>query len=186
MNDLLDTVSSYIPLSEGLKEALQERMHMHTFKKGSLIHSADQICRESYFIRSGILRLYFLKDGKEVSEFFCSEKEWINSPQSFMMQEIDEYYIDAIEDTEAYSLHVQDLLYLFDHYPEMERYARLDMGSTFRHMLTRLASLRFSTAREKYEHFSANYTHIQHRIPLGMIASYLGIARETLSRLRRE
>ena len=125
MNDLLDTVSSYIPLSEGLKEALQERTHIHRFKKGSLIHSADQICRESYFIRSGILRLYFLKDGKEVSEFFCSEKEWINSPQSFMMQEIDEYYIDAIEDTEAYSLHVKDLLYLFDHYPEMERYARL-------------------------------------------------------------
>ncbi len=185
MRDLFDTISSYIPLSKDLRAALQERMDTHSLKKGSLVHHADQLCKKSYFISSGILRLYFLKDGKEVSEFFCSEKEWINSPRSFMMQEIDEYYIDAIEDTEAYSLHVEDLMYLFEHFPEMERYSRLDMGSMFRHMFTRIVSLRFSSAKEKYDHFAENYSHIQHQIPLGMIASYLGIARETLSRIRR-
>lgn len=147
---------------------------------------ADRVCTESYFIKKGILRTYFLKDGKEISEYFCSTNEWVNSPRSFMQRKKDIYFIDAIEYTEAYSLNVNDLVYLFDHYPEMERYSRLSMGSFFGHMMERITSIRFTTAKEKYDHFCQTYAAIYHRIPLGMVASYLGIAQETLSRIRKE
>jgi CRP-like cAMP-binding protein len=84
------------------------------------------------------------------------------------------------------SIRVTDLGYLFDHFPEMERYARLSMGTVFGHLMERITSLRFTTAREKYDHFMQVYRDIHHRIPLGMIASYLGITQETLSRIRAE
>lgn len=145
---------------------------------------ADQVCTHSYFIKKGILRAYFLKDGKEISEYFCSKDEWVNSPKSFMQRTKDIYYIDAIEATEAFSLYVNDLVYLFDHFPEMDRYARLSMGSVFGHLMERIASMRFVSAKEKYTHFCETYHHIYHRIPLGMIASYIGITQETLSRIR--
>lgn len=77
-------------------------------------------------------------------------------------------------------------MYLFEHFPEMERYARLSMGTVFGHFLERITSMRFTTAKEKYNHFIKTYHDIHHRIPLVMIASYLGITQETLSRIRAE
>ena len=148
------------------------------------MHDTGSVCKESFFIEQGLLRTYYLKDGKEISEYFCAEGEWVNSPRSFMQQRLDIYSIDALEDTEAYRLKVADLVYLFDHYPEMERYARLSMGSLFGHLIERITSLRFTTATEKYAHFCQVYAGIHQRIPLGMVASYLGITQETLSRIR--
>jgi len=77
-------------------------------------------------------------------------------------------------------------MYLFENFPEMERYARLSMGTIFGHFMERIKSMRFTTAKEKYYHFVETYHDIHHRIPLGMVASYLGIMQETLSRIRAE
>ena len=132
------------------------------------------------------MRTYFIKDGKEISEYFSSEGEWVNSPRSFMQRQLDIYYIDAIEISDVFCLHVNDLVYLFENFPEMERYARLSMGTVFGHLMERITSLRFTTAKEKYDHFCVAYHDIYPRIPLGMIASYLGITQETLSRIRAE
>ena len=148
--------------------------------------NAKNICTESYFIKDGILRAYFIKEEKEISEYFCSKNEWMNSPKSFTQRIKDIYYIDAIEKTEAYCIHINDLGYLFDHFPEMERYARLSMGTFFGHVMERITSIRFTTAKEKYDHFCETYQEIYHRIPLGMVASYLGITAETLSRIRKQ
>lgn len=150
------------------------------------MHDADKICTKSYFIYKGLLRVYFLKDGKEISEYFPAENEWCNSPKSFRTRQKDIYYIDTIENVEAYCLHVDDLVFLFNNFLEMERYARLSMGTVFGHLMERITSLRFTSAKEKYDHFTATYNDIHHRIPLGMIASYLGITQETLSRIRAE
>lgn len=169
----------FIQLSEELKGELENKLEYVVFKKGEMILNADQVCTESYFIQKGILRTYFLKDGKEVSEYFCSTDEWVNSPKSFITRKKDIYYIDAIEDTEAYRLNVNDLVYLFDNYPLMERYSRLSMGTFFGHVMERITSIRFTTAKEKYDHFCQTYGHIHHRIPLGM-------APETLSRIRKQ
>ncbi len=149
-----------------------------------MVHHAERVCTTSCFILQGMLRVYYLKDGREVSEYFCAEGEWTNSPRSFTQQQLDIYYIDAIEDTKVCCIQVQDLVYLFNNFPEMERYARLSMGTLLGHLLERVTSQRFTTAHEKYAHFCQAYHNIHHRIPLGMVASYLGITQETLSRIR--
>jgi len=183
---LFQHFEKYIKLSDALKLALNKRVTFVSFKKGELVHDADKVCTKSYFIQKGLFRTYFIKDGKEISEYFPAENEWSNSPKSFMTRQKDVYYIDAIEATEAFCLHVNDLVYLFEHFPEMERYSRLSMGTVFGHLMERIVSLRFTSAKEKYEHFIHTYHDIHHRIPLGMVASYLGITQETLSRIRAE
>ena len=181
---LFSHFSQYIRLSPALQADLADKIAIVHFRKGDTVHDTSRVCRESYFIRQGLLRTYYLKDGKEISEYFSAEAEWVNSPRSFMQQQLDIYSIDALENTEAYRLKVADLGYLFDHYPEMERYARLSMGSLFGHLIERITSLRFTSATEKYAHFCQAYAGLHHRIPLGMVASYLGITQETLSRIR--
>ena len=176
----------YIKLSDVLRSELAGRVVFKTFKKAELIHHADKICTKSYFIQKGLLRTYFIKDGKEITEYFSAENEWVNSPRSFMQQQIDIYFIDAIEPTDCFCLNVEDLVFLFDNFPEMERYARLSMGTVFGHYMERITSMRFTTAKERYQHFCETYHDIYHRIPLGMVSSYLGIAQETLSRIRAE
>jgi len=182
--NLIAHFTNFISVSENLEVELLQRIKPINFKKGELVLDADNICKESYFINKGILRTFFFKDGKEISEYFSGVNEWVNSPKSFMQQKKDMYYIDAIEDTEAYGIEVTDLVYLFNNFPEMERYARLSMGSVFGHLMERIASMRFSSATERYHHFCTTYNEIYHRIPLGMVASYLGITQETLSRIR--
>ncbi len=76
------------------------------------------------------------------------------------------------------------MVFLFDHFPELDRYGRLSLATLVDHLIDRIISFRFTTAMEKYDHFKQTYPHIYHRIPLGMVASYLGISQETLSRLR--
>jgi CRP-like cAMP-binding protein len=176
----------YIKLSDSLKHELSKRIHFKTFKKGELIHDANTICTKSYFIQKGLIRTYFIKDGKEISEYFSDEGEWVNSPRSFIQRQLDIYYIDALENTETFCLHVNDLMFLFENFPEMERYSRLSMGTVFGHLMERITSMRFTTAKEKYLHFCEIYRGVYHRIPLGMVASYLGISQETLSRIRAE
>ncbi|MCT2560541.1 Crp/Fnr family transcriptional regulator [Chryseobacterium herbae] len=183
---VLHHFSQYIKLSETLKKELLDRLSFQTFEKGELLHDADKICTKSYFILNGLTRTYYLKDGTEISEYFSSESEWVNSPKSFIGRTKDIYSIDCLEKTETFCLKINDLGYLFDHFPEMERYARLSMGSVFGHLMERITSQRFTTAKEKYEHFLTVYKGIYHRIPLGMTASYLGITQSTLSRLRAE
>jgi CRP-like cAMP-binding protein len=178
--------NQYITVNELLKQDLLDRVSALFFKKGEIIHPAEKICTRSYFMLKGLARTYYVKDGVEISEYFSAEGEWINSPKSFIQQTKDIYNIDAIEDTFTFALHVKDLVYLFDNYPEMERYARLSMGSVFGHLMNRITIQRFSTAKEKYDNFLSAYQDIHHRIPLGMIASYLGITQSTLSRLRAQ
>lgn len=184
--NIFEHFEKFIPLSEKLKAELEKRINHIAYKKGEMVLNANQVCTESYFIKKGILRTYFIKDGREISEYFCGIDEWVNSPKSFIQRKKDIYYIDAIEDTEAYCINVNDLVYLFDNFPEMERYSRLSMGTFFGHIMERITSIRFTTAKEKYDHFCLTYNAIYHRIPLRMVASYLGITPETLSRIRKQ
>ena len=184
--EIFQHFEKYIKLSNALKTELATRVVFKVSKKSEIVHNADTICKKSYFIQKGLMRTYFIKDGKEITEYVSAENEWVNSPRSFMQQQLDIYYIDTLERTDCFCLNVKDLVFLFDNFPEMERYARLSMGTVFGHYLERITSMRFTTAKEKYNHFCETYHDIYHRIPLGMIASYLGITQETLSRIRAE
>jgi CRP-like cAMP-binding protein len=184
IEELLQHFETYIKLSDKLKKELIARISFVSFQKSEIMHNANTICKDSYFISKGLVRIYFIKDDKEITEYFSSENEWVNSPRSFMQQKIDIYYIEALEPTQCYSLNVKDLIFLFDNFPEMERYARLSMGTVFGRYMDRITSMRFTTAKEKYLHFIESYKNVYHRIPLGMISSYLGITQETLSRIR--
>jgi len=183
---MIEHFQSYVKVSPELRSALIDSLNLISFSKGELVLDASQVCTESYFINEGIMRTYFIKDDRKISEYFSSVNEWVNSPKSFIHQETDVYHIDAIEDVSAFSLNVKDLTYLFDHFPEMEKYARLSMGHVYGHLMDRIVSLRFSTAKEKLDYFQKVYSNIYPRIPLGMVASYLGITQETLSRIRAQ
>jgi len=153
-------------------------------KKGEYLHNSGNICSHTYWIKKGLLRTYYLKEGREITDVFAAEGDTITSAQSFMKQEPDQYFLQAIEQAELYALSYDDLMYLFENFHEMERFGRITMSIFYVQLSEKLASHQFTSAKEKYEHFCETYKTILPRLPLGMIASYLGISQETLSRIR--
>jgi CRP-like cAMP-binding protein len=185
-NQIIEHFRKFIDVNHRLETELLNRVSIVHFKKGDLVIDATKICNKSYFVKQGLLRTYFIRDGKEINEYFSSENEWANSPRSWRTGKVDIYNVDALENATTFCIHASDMVFLFDNFPEMDRYGRLSVITLLDHLIERIASFRFTTAKEKYIHFKNTYPAIYHRIPLGMVASYLGIAPETLSRLRAE
>ncbi len=103
-----------------------------------------------------------------------------------MKGEPDQYYLQALEDSKIYALTNDDLMFLFENFHEMEKFGRISMSIYYIQLAEKLESYQFTTARDKYNHFCKVYSSILNRLPLGMIASYIGITQETLSRIRKE
>lgn len=181
---IINHFGKFIKISDSLRAELLKRFSVVSFDKGEMIIDADRVCTKSYYLLSGLARTYFIKDGREICEYFSTENEWANSPRSWRIGKTDIYFVDAIEDIIALKINVDDMRFLFDNYPELNKYGRLGMVTILDQLIERITSFRFTTAKEKYDHFKQTYPKVYHRIPLGMAASYMGISQETLSRLR--
>ncbi|GAB2964798.1 Crp/Fnr family transcriptional regulator [Hymenobacter coalescens] len=184
MEDLLNHVARLTTLSPGLRTELERRVEPRGVTKGELLHRAGSVCTRTYWVQRGLLRSYYLKNGREVTDFFAAEQEWLTAAYSFMTGQADQSYLQALEPGTVYGLGQADLLFLFEHLPEMERFGRITLAGQFLRQSERLAALQFSSAAERYAHFCQSHRALLPRLPLGMVAAYLGIAPETLSRLR--
>ena len=183
-NGLLAHVAQLTVVSAALQTELLARAEFREVAKGQHLHRAGAVCSRTYFITEGLLRTYYVKGEKEITDFFGAEGSWITAVGSFMTNTPDQTYLQALEPSEVFALTNVDLLPLFDHYPEMERFGRITISQQYIQQSTRLTAMQFSSAADKYAHFCAAHRRIVARLPVGMVASYLGIAPETLSRVR--
>jgi CRP-like cAMP-binding protein len=184
MQDLLNHVARLTTLSDALRAELERRVEQRPVRKGEYLHRAGAVCTRTYWVQSGLLRSYYLKNGREITDFFAAEYDWITAAYSFMTGQPDQSYLQALEPGLVYGLGQDDLGHLFAHFPEMERFGRITLAGQFLRQSERLTALQFSSAAERYAHFCQLHHALLPRLPLGMLASYLGIAPETLSRLR--
>lgn len=153
MDNVLAHFAQLTDVSPLLAQELRQRIRLDTVGKSEYLHQAGQICTRTYWIQSGLLRLYYLKDGREITDFFSFEGQWITSAYSFMRQVPDQFYLQAIEPCEVYSLTSLDLMWLFEQFPAMERFGRIVIAQQFMQQSERLNSLQFSSASERYAHF---------------------------------
>ena len=183
-HEMLAHIGQLTTISSGLRAELQLRATVQEVAKGKFLHRAGTVCNRTFFITKGLIRSYYEKGEKEVTDFFAAEGSWITATESFMSNQPDQTYLQALEPSTVCALTNTDLLYLFEQFPEMERFGRITISQQFVQQSTRLTVLRFSSASDKYAHFCAAYRPILPRLPLGMVASFLGITQETLSRVR--
>lgn len=184
MEDLLAHVAGLTTLSPVLTQQLHQQIRCTRVPKGQLVEQAGTIYTRTYWVRTGLLRLFYLKQGREVTDLFAAEGQWITSAYSFMQQLPDGYYLQALEDSELYSLTFPQLMGLFEQFPPMERFGRIILAKQVLHQAHRLNASQFASAADRYRAFCSSHQDILPRLPLGMVATYLGITQETLSRIR--
>lgn len=144
-----------------------------------------EICNHKIFVLSGLLRNYNIaEDGNEYNLKFTPEYNWTTDSESYFNKTPSKYNIEAIEASEVILWSHEDFLSLRTAVPAVGTFSEnliiRNMGETQKRVLINISA----TAEEKYEHFITSFPNVFRRLPLHMIASYLGVSRETLTRIR--
>tara|TARA_R110000868_G_scaffold36900_6_gene130532 strand:+ start:4682 stop:5263 length:582 start_codon:yes stop_codon:yes gene_type:complete len=155
-------------------------------KKQTLLLEGD-VCTYNTFVEKGILRSYTTDEkGNENVIQFAFEGWWITDLSSFLTGGNSTYTIEALEDSELLLLTTTARESLMNAVPTFERYQRILLQNAYIALQTRINSALTATAEEKYLKLTASYPDIVTRIPQHMVASYLGLTPETLSRVRKQ
>lgn len=186
MDSLFGHINQYCQLSEAAIQSLGKVLEKIALPKNAYLVTEGKVCNHVYFLEHGCLRGYYNLDGKEISHWFGFENNFVTSFYSFITRKPSIENIQLIEDSVLWAITYDKLQSLYDTHPDIERLGRI-MNERYYVMLEeRFVSNHFKEARERYENLLTNAPHIVQRIPLGYIASYLGISQETLSRIRNK
>ena len=160
-------------------------MRWQLFQKGQLIQEAGSTCKTIYVVESGAARIFYFKEQSEVTEYFAFAGELIIRAESLLTGKPTNKAIEALEDCRLLAIDAAAWFALFDENPDLERLYRHMLEKAFVHAISRIESLQFKSATERYLDLLEE-TDIVQRIPLRHVASYLGITQVSLSRIRAE
>ena len=153
-------------------------------KKQILIHE-NEIQKSIAFIYSGLIRSYFIdENGKEINNAFFSENEFVTDYLSFIKQQKTKYTFECLEDCILISIPFETVETAFDKYKNFANFGRKIAEWALENRTKKHESFLFETAEERYLRFFAENKPILNRISLSHLASYLGIERQSLSRIR--
>lgn len=156
-------------------------------KKKRILIEAGEICKYTVFVEKGLLRSFKADDkGNEYILQFALSGWWTADLYSFLTNEPTLYNIEALEDSELLMITKPSWDLLLEKVPAFERYFRVLIQNNLINTQRRLMSSFTETAEEKYLKLLREFPDILQRVPQHMIASYLGITRETLSRTRSQ
>jgi CRP-like cAMP-binding protein len=184
MKQLLSHITAFHRLSTEAENALQNCFTQITLNKNEFLLTQGNICRHLYFLEKGALRGFYNLDGKEITHWFGFEKDFVTSFHSFITGEAAVENIQLVESCTLWAIATETLTELFDQHHDLERLVRIAYEKYYIRLEERYVNAQFKTATERYEELIIQSPHIIERVPLGFIASYLGISQETLSRIR--
>ncbi|KUJ53056.1 Crp/Fnr family transcriptional regulator [Chryseobacterium sp. JAH] len=155
--------------------------------KGELLLQYGEVCRNTFFVEKGLLRMFSIdKNGKEHIIQFAPENWLIGDRSSLYFNEKSNYYIEAVEDSEVSVLQRDFFNNLLEEFPDSIEKNDLVLQKHVKSLQDRINSLLGETAEERYLKFIKMYPDLLLRVPQWMVASYLGITPESLSRVRKE
>ncbi|WP_183561195.1 Crp/Fnr family transcriptional regulator [Mucilaginibacter sp. SP1R1] len=183
--NLINHIKKFIELTEADAELIQSAVTVKLVKKKAFLLQPDQICRETYFVSKGCLRLYFInkKLNEQITQF-AIENWWMTDYSSLESGKPSTYYIQAVENCEVVVINKTRLDELFKQVPALERYFRIVQQRAFTAAQKRIEYIYSFSDEERYRHFSSLFPDFIQRIPQYMLASYLGFTPQFMSKIR--
>jgi CRP-like cAMP-binding protein len=172
-------------LTSECKFELSNNSKILVLEKGTTLIREGQYSDKTFFIINGCARAFYLKDGKDISDWFAFENDFISSINSFFLNIPSPHFIELLEDSVLLEISRENVEKMADTYRDFERLSKVIVIKTMLMQQERISSMQFHSAEQKYENVLSIHPNISQRIPLTHIASYIGITLETLSRIRK-
>ena len=155
-----------------------------TIRKGEFLVREGSVCDYVSFVNHGLLKTYYLVDGKEKIISFCNELNYVSEYQSFLTRLPATSFVQALEDTEVVDTHYNDLQMLYKKVPEANIIGRMIAENLFLIMCEGSNAAAKESILQRYTNLIIGQPWLMQRVPQYMIASYLGITPEALSRIK--
>lgn len=154
-------------------------------KKNEFLVTLGQTRQRTFFVRSGCLRIFFINEnGQDSTRYFAFENQFATALMSFITESPSQEVIQAIETTELFYINQSDFYKLLELVPAWEKFYRSYLEKAYVNNTTRLMSFVTEDAAERYRNLLIQNPAVVKRLPNKMVASYLNISQETLSRLK--
>ncbi|PKV75935.1 Crp/Fnr family transcriptional regulator [Pontibacter ramchanderi] len=185
-NLFFQNLNSKVQLTEEEQEQIKTYLTLKKLRKKQYLLQEGDVCKVIAFVEKGALRAYSVDENSNEHIIQFGLEGWtISDLYSFLTGEPATYNIDALEDSELVIISKSAHEELLQTMPKYETFTRLNITGAYLAMQRRLTSIISASVEERYQDFINLYPHIAQRVPQHMIASYMGLTPETLSRIRK-
>ncbi len=186
-SSFLNYIDKYIDLTEKEIDFLRSNTSYKKYLKGEYIVQQGTICKHTNFIISGCtINFYIDQKGQEHIVTFAIENWWSADISSFITQAPSDFNVKCQEDTEVIQFTYQNQDKIFQHIPKMETLFRKLLEKALVASQKRIVNNFSLSAKDQYLYFKTQYSNIEQRVPQYMVASYLGITKEFLSKIKAQ
>lgn len=184
---LINQIKNYTYLNDDQEQFLVSKLVYRNCMKGQYLVQQGEICRYEFFIVQGITRTFYLDaNGHEHIIMFAIEEWWTSDMGSFTQQIPADYHIQCLENTQVIQFSRELKEELFAAIPQLERFFRKIIERALAATQKRIVRNFSMNARDRYLFFKSHYPTIEQRAPQYMVASYLGITKEFLSKIKSQ
>lgn len=176
---------SLVSFTEKEKQILESAFVYRQVPKKHKLTEEGRIAKELYFVLNGLVRLYYRKEGKEVTGYIFKEHLFAGSYESFLRQTPSIQTLETLEDCELLVITKKSIDHLYDTIPGMQVLGRKVAEQRFVNAQQILSSFILESPEERYLNFERQHGDLLLRVPHHIIASYLGITPVSLSRIRK-
>ena len=184
MQKLFQYFQKFNSLSKEAENAIAEISNIVAIQKSKDLQPIGHTCKTIYFINKGVARIYYYKDGIDITESFSFENNIIARVESLFTGKPSRKAIQILEDAEVVAINANQLFKLYDTFPEIERMFRKIFEAAYVETVNRIEGMQFHSAEERYNALLNEAPNVLMKVPLKYVASYLGITQVSLSRIR--
>ena len=185
MTLIIDNLSKHISLTPQEQKLFLSKTEICQYKAKTILLHAGEICKNSYFVNSGVLRGFNSNDNsvEHVLSFACSGW-WIGDMYSLLSQKPGNLFIEVLENAEVVLLPKENQEILYQKIPKLERFFRILAENSLVSHQERLMDNLSLTAEERFEKFCSKHRDLMQKVPQKQIASYLGVTPEFFSKMK--
>lgn len=185
MTGLNNFIKEYINLPETELKHIADKFKKKSIEKNGFLLRQGETCKDFIFVEKGCLRMYFIKDGVEISIWFAFPNSVASEIYSFIAQKPSSFFVQAMEDSELLYLPKSELFKLYQTHPKMQEMMRKFWEDILLHIINRFSSLQNDTAEQRYLDL-LNNPHYFQSIPQKYLASFIGVTPTSFSRIRKK
>lgn len=182
---ILNYFSKILPLTQEEINGIVATMTIKKYSKGTILLKEGEISSEAYFVLEGCVRQYFLIDGEEKTNNFFTEEQWVISMQSMTNNLPSRHFLECIDECSLVVGNREKEEHLYQQFPRLETISRKVMEKVFAEQQELSGSYFTDTPEERYLNLMHSRPELLQRIPQYIIASYIGVKPESLSRIRK-